>query len=228
MKNLNSSVIELTLIVRDQNQNMSNLQFNFTCVEFIPTQVVLQLNFENPTHVSFNMIDTLEVKILHSEVFTNSARKKTRSRRRLAEGFLFVPKNYTTHHKLPQQIDPILGKRYQKAVETAQQAVNKFTMVTIVINFSLGMSLYFLWGLINALQMMIYNPLANIRFPINVMWLYGILIPISSLDIVPPELSTDLVFTMSSEDSPYSNTLEHMGYETHNFIYNLGTMFWII
>jgi multisubunit Na+/H+ antiporter MnhF subunit len=76
--------------------------------------------------------------------------------------------------------------------------------------------------------MIIYNPLTNIKFPLNVMMLYGILLPISSLDVIAPEISTDLIFTMSSEETPYSDTLENMGYETHNFIYNLGTMFWII
>ena len=81
------------------------------------------------------------------------------------------------------------------------------TVATVVINFGFGMSLYFLWGLINALQMMIYNPLANIRFPINVMMLYGVLLPITSLDLVPPEISTDVVFTMSDGEA-YSDILE--------------------
>jgi hypothetical protein len=55
--------------------------------------------------------------------------------------------------------------------------------------------------------MMIYNPLANIRFPINVMMLYGILLPITSLDLVPPEISTDVIFTMSDGEA-YSDILE--------------------
>jgi hypothetical protein len=93
MKDLNSSAIEMVLIPRNENQNMSRLQFNFTCIEFIPSQVVLQLHFKNPVYVSFNMIDTLELKILHSEVFSNSKKQK---RRELKGEFLFVPKNYTT------------------------------------------------------------------------------------------------------------------------------------
>tara|TARA_B110000285_G_C14792893_1_gene453847 strand:- start:181 stop:468 length:288 start_codon:yes stop_codon:yes gene_type:complete len=95
MKNLNSSAIEMVLIPRNENQNMSRLLFNFTCVEFIPSQVVLQIHFENPIYVSFNMIDTLELKILHAEVFTNSKKQK---RRELNGEFLFIPKNYTTLH----------------------------------------------------------------------------------------------------------------------------------
>ena len=90
------------------------------------------------------------------------------------------------------------------------------------------MSLYFLWGLINALQMIIYNPLAQIKFPLNVMMLYGVLHPITSLDLIPPELSTDVIFSMSSEEKGYSDILENLGYDSHNFIYNLGTLFYYI
>ena len=73
-----------------------------------------------------------------------------------------MPKNYTTLHKLPQQMEPSFGKNYKSIVEGAEKAVNSLTVATVIINISFGMSLYFLWGLINALQMMIYNPLANI------------------------------------------------------------------
>ena len=76
MKNINSSVIEIRIIPHEINQEMKNLQFNFTCVEFIPTQVVFQLNFENPAYISFDKIDTLELKILNQEVFRNSKSKK--------------------------------------------------------------------------------------------------------------------------------------------------------
>ena len=37
MKNINASALELILIPRDSDQNMTKLKFNFTCVEFIST-----------------------------------------------------------------------------------------------------------------------------------------------------------------------------------------------
>jgi hypothetical protein len=120
------------------------------------------------------------------------------------------------------------GHKFQAAVENVEKVVRTFSVVSIMVNFSLGMSLYFLWGLINALQMIIYNPLATIRFPLNVMMLYGILLPISSLDIISPEISTDVVFTMSPEETPYSDILDNMGYDSHNFIYNVGSMFYFV
>ena len=112
-------------------------------------------------------------------------------------------------------------------VDGADKAVKSLTVSSILINLSFGMSLFLICGLINALQMMLYNPLANIRFPLNVMMLYGILLPISSLDLIPPEISTDLIFSMSF-GTAYSEILEEMGYDSKNFIYNLGTMFYLI
>ena len=77
--------------------------------------------------------------------------------------------------------------------------------------------------------MIIYIPLANISFPANVIMLYGILLPISSMDLIPPEISSDILFSMSiDDDQPYSAILEDMGYETHNFIYNLGSIFYFL
>ena len=100
------------------------------------------------------------------------------------------------------------GKNYKSVVKGAEKAVKSLSAASVIINFSFGMSLYFLWGLINALQMMIYNPLANIRFPLNVMMLYGVLLPISSIDLIPPEISTDVVFTMSKGEKAFNDILE--------------------
>ena len=77
--------------------------------------------------------------------------------------------------------------------------------------------------------MIIYIPLANLSYPQNLLMLYGILLPISSMDLIPPEYSSDLIFSMSiDKDKPYSSILEDMGYETHNMIYNLGTLFYFM
>ena len=72
MKNINTSAIELRIIPRYSHQNVTKLTFNFTCVEFIPTQVVLQLLFNHPIYVSSDMEDILELKVLHPTVFKNS------------------------------------------------------------------------------------------------------------------------------------------------------------
>jgi hypothetical protein len=67
MKYINSSSIELNLISRESN--MTYFKFNFTCIEFVPSQLVLQIAFDNPMYISYEIIDTLEFKVKHNEVF---------------------------------------------------------------------------------------------------------------------------------------------------------------
>ena len=74
--------------------------------------------------------------------------------------------------------------------------------------------------------MILYLPLINDDFPANVKFFYGILLPLSSMDIIPPEISTELIFNISSDqDFAYNDILEEMGYDTHNSLLNLGSLF---
>lgn len=90
-------------------------------------------------------------------------------------------------------------------------------------------SISIIWGLINTLQMLLYMPLLQVIFPQNVFHLYSVIIPISSMDIVPIEYTTELIFDISNDlDYPYNNKLEQMGYETHNSLMNLGSLFFYL
>ena len=74
--------------------------------------------------------------------------------------------------------------------------------------------------------MILYLPLFKGHLPKNVKFFYSILLPLANLDLIPPEISTELMFDISSDlDFPYSDVLEEMGYETHNLILNMGSLF---
>ena len=46
------------------------------------------------------------------------------------------------------------------------------------------------------------------------------------MDLVPSEIITDFVFNFSTDlDSPYSDILEELGFETRNIVKNLGSIF---
>lgn len=99
-------------------------------------------------------------------------------------------------------------------------------LINIATNFFFSVSLHFLWSLVNSLQMILHQPMLGISFPQNVKLLYSILLPIASLDLVPPEYSIELIFSLSTEsDQPFSSALEDLGYETHLALLNLGTIF---
>jgi hypothetical protein len=72
-------------------------------------------------------------------------------------------------------------------------------------------------------------PICEIGFPPNVALLYNIMLPLASLDIIPPKISTDLIFEFSDDqDKPFNQRLEEMGYENHNAIQNIGSMIYFM
>ena len=59
--------------------------------------------------------------------------------------------------------------------------------------------------------------------------LYGILLPISTMDLIPPEYSTEIIFSLSlDKEFPYSSRVEELGFETHNTLLNLGSLFYYV
>lgn len=99
-------------------------------------------------------------------------------------------------------------------------------MINIMTNVAFQSSMYFVWGIVNTLQMILHQPMLELVFPQNVRFFYSILLPISSFDLIPTAYSTELIFDLSlEEDSPYSLQLEEMGYETHSFLHNIGSIF---
>ena len=101
--------------------------------------------------------------------------------------------------------------------------------MTIITNLLLAGTISLIWSFVNALQMLMFLAICEISFP-PVLWvLYKILIPFASLDIIPSELSTDLIFTFSeNKDYPYNSRLEELGFDSHNMVQNLGSMFYFI
>lgn len=109
------------------------------------------------------------------------------------------------------------------------QIPNDFTAkeaFTFVVNTVCQCLFIYLWGFINTLQLILYLPMLNVYFPKNVKLFYSILLPLANADIIPPEISTMHVFEISDDlDNPYNDILEEMGYETHNVILNMGSLF---
>ena len=101
--------------------------------------------------------------------------------------------------------------------------------MTIFTNIALAGSIKLIWSFVNALQMILFVAMCEINFPSTVKILYKLLLPLASLDIIPSEISTDLLFSFSGEiNKPYSKRFEELGLESHNMIKNVGSMFYYI
>jgi hypothetical protein len=120
--------------------------------------------------------------------------------------------------------------RFTQAFSSIAPKVSKSMEASVVVvfiqSFFMQLGFSYFWGLINTLQLILYMPLLKVHMPKNVKLFYGILLPIANFELIPPEYSTELVLDISSsEDEPYSDVLEEMGYETHNSLLNMGSLF---
>ena len=83
-----------------------------------------------------------------------------------------------------------------------------------------------IWGFLNSLELILYLPLVNISFPALIVMIYSVFIPISTMDIVPEDVTLYL-FNLSS-DIPNENNdrLQLLEKESTITILNLGTLFY--
>ena len=82
----------------------------------------------------------------------------------------------------------------------------------------------YLWGMINALQLIVHLPLMSFNFPANAKFIFTLFIELTQFDIIPNDFLGTSIFSFD-EPEPYSPRFESMGYESKNVIENLGSLF---
>ena len=199
-------------------------KFKWKCIKFEKNLIEIQIMFDNPSYVSYEGADTIIIEVTDHEFF----QVQDDNRRMLTEEIvdLYLPSRYTMVDTFPKQFhDKETAKAMQTLVKGSKDAVSKSFIFTVGTNILLIGSIALIWGLINTLQMILYLPISQIGFPANVSMLYNILLPLASLDVIPPQVSTNLIFHFSdNKDKPYNKRLKEMGYGNHNAIENIGSV----
>ena len=93
--------------------------------------------------------------------------------------------------------------------------------------FMIGV-LQFLWGLINTLQMIMFTVLFSISFPLNCSKIMIAIMKLTNLDVIDTETILNAIWTFKIEAAPISAVFEEAGYQSSNFIIELGPLFFII
>ena len=112
---------------------------------------------------------------------------------------VFIQKNFTVFKELPKQLaNRKLGALITEGVKIMKKTVANSLIVMSSINvlFLAGISL--IWSLINSLELILYLPLIDVSFPALVVMIYSVLIPISTLDIVPDDFTLH-IFNLSAD-----------------------------
>ena len=88
----------------------------------------------------------------------------------------------------------------------------------------LSASLNQLWSLINGLQIFVYMPLMNVRFPANANSFIFFLVKIATFDVLPTDYLFDKIFAFP-DDGAYNMNFAETKIESYYAVENLGTLF---
>ena len=107
------------------------------------------------------------------------------------------------------------------AVETADKPAKTVFFTSLIVATLFNLSLQFLWGGVNALQIVAHLPLNNVNFPNNAFLFFQFLAEVVSFDLFAP---TDHIDFGLTETPPFNENYEELGYESTNFYENLGSI----
>jgi len=128
---------------------------------------------------------------------------------------------------IPKQLVPSLAATLTVAAgKVVGDVANYGASVTFIFNWLLSFSLSLLWGMINSLQIVIHFPLTSVVYPANAKQFYSYFITIATFDMLPAETINAIIFQFSEEEA-VSDNFEELGYERRNFIWNLGTLYYL-
>ena len=99
------------------------------------------------------------------------------------------------------------------------------TMVSnVILNLLIGIGLQFLWGMVNALQLMVHMVLINLLYPASIQRVFIIFMQIASFEVIDTSEWYEDNFNLQHSES-LNLALEELGYESQNFIINAGLLF---
>eukprot|EP00347_Sterkiella_histriomuscorum_P013544 403364306 len=78
--------------------------------------------------------------------------------------------------------------------EPTSDAVSTIVIGNFVLNLLLATSLQYLWGMINALQLILHMPLFKVNFPSNTNFVFNQIISVSTFDVIPSEEALEKMF----------------------------------
>ena len=116
-----------------------------------------------------------------------------------------------------------LGRIIKEGVEILKDTVQNTMVLVVAINTILLTGISVIWSLINSLELILYLPLINLQFPASMIMIYSIFIPISTLDIIPEDVTLWLFNLSSDVTNSINSRIQLFGIESTITIINLGT-----
>lgn len=125
--------------------------------KFLEKEIEVQLEFSNPMFVSIDPFahDTLQVKIIDETNFISAI-----------DYFTTAKKNSISSIEIERQLSKDQIKSADQ-MEKQTKMLNALLTGSLPLNLFLGLSMKYLWGMINAMHFVIYMELWKVNWPAN-------------------------------------------------------------
>ena len=144
---------------------------------------------------------------------------------------------FIKRRKLPELLNPSMVAATKALAAGANNSLMAFFSANAIFGIFSAYLLQYLWGMINALQMIVLTALFNVTIPFNAHMIMITVLSLVSLEFVDtsPLLEgmfefreTESFMTVINEEGEASSTFEEAGYGSSNFLQLLSSIFFII
>ena len=183
-------------------------------------EIVLKLNFTNPLAVSTSSRDSIEFNIKRPQDFLVQTEDGNRPMQWKQEDAQVV---------LVSQLGDAVSKELLESLNTAiEGTLGVFISSNFALTIFISGALQFLWGMVNALQMIVLSVLFSVMRPPHVEMVLTTIMEYVNFDFIDTAEMLEDVFGISKETTPFNEIFEKAHFESTSFIREIGCIIFFV
>eukprot|EP00347_Sterkiella_histriomuscorum_P015350 403357351 len=131
-------------------------------------------------------------------------------------------------HEIPKQLSSVDEQLYLNRTSGILQSI-VITLVTTNAGLTLiqSVGMQFVWGFLNAQQILSHVQLFNLHMPSNINYFYNLIQGSLKFQIYNALPITQFIFSIDQDDKPFNQAFADFGYDQTSLILNLDMLFYI-
>ena len=196
---INSTVLDVE-IVSGEDGSLVDYGYTWEASEMEEDFFHIKLVFDDPFSVSTSSSskDQLKLTFMQRWVFNGSVNSNT----------IYKGKSLST--EIPPQVSEGLFNSLNALGSSSSSSIQSLMMGNFFLNILMSSSMSALWGMINALQILIHLPIFSIPIPLNAQIFCSTIIAITQFDVLPTETLNEWFFDFDEQDEAQNANFENM------------------
>ena len=196
---INSTVLDVE-IASGEDGSLVDYGYTWEASEMEEDFFHIKLVFDDPFSVSTSSSskDQLKLTFMQRWVFNGSVNTNT----------IYKGKSLST--EIPPQVSEGLFNSLNALGSSSSSSIQSLMMGNFFLNILMSSSMSALWGMINALQILIHLPIFSIPIPLYAQIFCSTIIAITQFDVLPTETLNEWFFDFDEQDEAQNANFENM------------------